>query len=903
METMGLTLAWCAIQVTIFASASALLYLSMRKRSPAARSTVLISSLLSVIVLTVLARSPWPRWVPADGLSAQERIDLSSGASNSPSVSELTEIAPLSQVQEHSTTMLFLENLWDEMKHAPVESETRASTLTWQTMMSGLFLTGFTCGLIRLFSGLVAVYRYRHRSVPVESKEMHRMMQQICTDLECRRIVQLRVSETVSSPATIGWRQPIILLPVEWEEWNSEERLAVIAHEVAHICRFDFPAWFAAQVGVVLHFYHPIVHWLAGKLRLEQELAADAAAARILGGNTQYLEVLAGMALRRDDRSMSWAARTFLPSHHTFIRRIEMLRRSKPLEIHYSLVGRGLLAALMLSVAVFAAGLRSPFEKVSLAEDVSRTSRIIPESSEPETQLVTYQHSDNAENLSLAYVPRDSVFVMALRPAKVLANPMFAPLRKALEEEDGVKQFFGVSPLEIKQLTLASLPQDGPRGNIAPSEPVVIVHFENEIEEQKVVDTWVRNASEEEFAGVSYYSSETHRRFLAIPNSKTAIFVDNVGALRRFLAAGPRGATEANWSEQWQLANEADAALLIDVERLRPGMNDIHPNDPASAIMNSVAPLWKDGDRTLLWMNLDQDLSLSGRIFCRPGTEANVEQTLQASVVLTRNGLSALRERASTSGEKNTIVVLNFADLADEMLDEMKITSHENEVHFDVTVNEKVNELVAMLLPAVREARTAAKRTQSMNNMKQIGLAMHNYHDVHKRLPPAVVMGPDGKTPHSWRVELLPYLDQAELYNEYRMNEPWDSEHNKTILERIPLVFRCPQDDHFSTNTSYYVFTGKGTAFEDPEGQRFRDFTDGLSNTLLVVESKKAVPWTKPEDIPIDLDKDLPKFGGYYRGGFNALLCDGSVRFISENIDKEVLKLLIQRNDGKQIPR
>jgi hypothetical protein len=141
------------------------------------------------------------------------------------------------------------------------------------------------------------------------------------------------------------------------------------------------------------------------------------------------------------------------------------------------------------------------------------------------------------------------------------------------------------------------------------------------------------------------------------------------------------------------------------------------------------------------------------------------------------------------------------------------------------------------------------------------------------------------------------------------MTEPWDSEHNKKLLEKIPPMLRCPMEDQFTTNTSYFALTGKGTVFDDNvkrggiSGIRFADITDGSSNTIMVVESKKAVPWTKPEDIPIDLEKDIPKFGGWYPGGYIGLFCDGSVKFLSSEIDQKLLKAAISRNGGEPVQR
>jgi hypothetical protein len=189
----------------------------------------------------------------------------------------------------------------------------------------------------------------------------------------------------------------------------------------------------------------------------------------------------------------------------------------------------------------------------------------------------------------------------------------------------------------------------------------------------------------------------------------------------------------------------------------------------------------------------------------------------------------------------------------------------------------------------------------STNNLKQIALAMHNYNATYGHFPAAVVMGPDGKTPHSWRVAILPFLEQNELFKAYKMDEPWDSPNNKKVLEKMPRVYNAAPSQP-STMSSYYVLSGTDTAFPGERGIAITDITDGSSNTILAVEAKPTIPWTKPEDLEYDPKKPLPKFGGYFPEGFNAALCDGSVRFIANSIAEQTMRALITRNGGEVFP-
>jgi serine/threonine protein kinase len=218
-------------------------------------------------------------------------------------------------------------------------------------------------------------------------------------------------------------------------------------------------------------------------------------------------------------------------------------------------------------------------------------------------------------------------------------------------------------------------------------------------------------------------------------------------------------------------------------------------------------------------------------------------------------------------------------------------------------------ELMGLQVPAVESARSAAKRAMSNNNLKQLGLAAHNFQSATGFFPQHAIFSKDGKPLLSWRVAILPYLQQTTLFSKFKLAEPWDSPHNLALLKYMPLVYMPPEDKPGSVpyTTFYQCFVGTksrvGPAFEpDPAFRlRYGGCPDGTPGTLLFVEAGVAVPWTKPEDIPFDADKPLPQLGGIFSDGTVAGFLDGSVRFLTRDLDEELVRGLITRNGGELI--
>jgi hypothetical protein len=188
----------------------------------------------------------------------------------------------------------------------------------------------------------------------------------------------------------------------------------------------------------------------------------------------------------------------------------------------------------------------------------------------------------------------------------------------------------------------------------------------------------------------------------------------------------------------------------------------------------------------------------------------------------------------------------------------------------------------------------------SANNLKQIGLAGHNYHDVNGRLANNIT-SKGGKPLLSWRVLLLPYIEETPLYNQFKLDEPWDSDHNKKLIEKMPKLYAPVRVKAEPGQTFYRGFTGPGTAFEMNKKLRLADITDGTSNTAWVVEAGEPAVWTKPDDLPFDPNKNLPKLGGLFDGEFNVLTMDGAVHRAKKDFDPKVFKALVTRAGGEVI--
>ena len=225
--------------------------------------------------------------------------------------------------------------------------------------------------------------------------------------------------------------------------------------------------------------------------------------------------------------------------------------------------------------------------------------------------------------------------------------------------------------------------------------------------------------------------------------------------------------------------------------------------------------------------------------------------------------------------------------------------------------------LPALLLPAIQAARESARRVQSMNNLKMVGLALHNHSDTYRVLPAANSLGhsmsadgvlPEGAEGLSWRVHLLPFMEGAYLYEQFHLDGPWDRPHNKNLIPQMPAIYQSSSFNLEPGMTPYVALLNppgdderRNTIFGDGRSRTgFAQIPDGLSNTIVVVEAHpdQAVVWTKPEDLVYDPNNPLAGLEGARPGGFNVLFMDASVQFISNDIDPQTFHAMVFRDDA-----
>ncbi|MBL9124201.1 MAG: DUF1559 domain-containing protein [Planctomycetaceae bacterium] len=907
----------CVFRVTLFTLVGAAIHLVLGRRGPAAAAWGAGAALFGAGAITLLSLGPWPaalripipgnRPAPTAGSPGQVAMPTELPVRAAPGAQVLGGERPplLGDTPRATTTEAPSPTAWYEA----------LADWPWGYLLAGVLLAGTLFALSRLLVGLLAIRSCRRRARAIDDRELRSLADDISARLGLARSCELAVSSEVSSPATVGWRRPLVLFPADWPSWTDTERRAVLAHELAHVRRGDYPTWVAALAIRAIHIYHPLVHWLVARLRLQQEMAADALAMPLAGGRHEYLLTLARMTLDYDGR-LAGPARAFLPSSGTLFRRIEMLsNQQSEVSVRRSFTGGTRLAtfALLAICALLIVAFRGPANEVAAEPLLSGN--------------LTTMNLDFTD-LHLDGISGEVGLVATLRPAELFSTPEFrdrltmTPLRVAA----------ALTPEQVACLTVAS----SPPGSVARTLPELPLATDQAVLVMKAPVDWraLFAASQADAVarpladGAESFEFKNFPEYAAYAPSKRLLYVAHkaTGRIPELIDKGPRKVSTP-WQEALLREVASPLVLVVPGQTVRgiPAGAAITVNRNAQT--NTLEGSLTTGDPV---MNSVGALAVGLKLGVMT-TRRAPDQGLLIKLIY-ENEQAA--EQAQAKGEPQLKLAAAVLDMAVQqfakagaglppaakpadaeiqktrrMFETMRrfcagyqLTRQDDQL--EITTDVEFAQLTDVP-QAVDAGRTAAARQRSMNHLKQIMLAMHNLHDLKGGFPAAAIQSADGKPLLSWRVALLPLLEQEALYKQFHLDEPWDSEHNKKLLDKMPDVYRATTapGEPQATTTSVLALVGTHAALEPGRPRKLREITDGTSNTITVIEMKTNIPWTKPEDLPFDPSKDLPKIEGYHPGGggtgFVAGFADGHVRFVSPNVDAELLKKLMTI-DGRE---
>ena len=529
--------------------------------------------------------------------------------------------------------------------------------------------------------------------------------------------------------------------------------------------------------------------------------------------------------------------------------------------------------------------------------------------------------SVEAGPIELAYLPENAELVFYARPADLFKSGFVSPLTQMPGFAQGLGQMkndlgFDVTEIDsvtagVANLVATALPlmMGGPGGppGAPPDQAALMakmfggknsVSVLRTVSDQDIVPFLTkRGATQKTIGGATVYvvpspSPEIPPMAVYVADAKTFVFASEDGmeaTLKR---------SSSVTRDEFQFVSRSSHVVIAFASPLLAGMSGSIPQLPETApppvIQLVDAVRGKIGGAGIsISAGSDLQLTISSSLTeessdAATGLTATIELAKQMAPFAMGSAppafqpvLQKMVESLSASSEATTLKVT--AEVPFELI---------NAIQSDPTI-----------LGAIAAGQQAANQTQTSNNLKQVALAMHNFHDVYQHFPAADGNGLSGAEAKglSWRVHMLPYLDNNGLYQKFHFDEPWDSEHNKSLLPLMPAVFKVNGVEEPGM-TTMHIFTGDKTAFPEGKAPSIRDITDGTSNTIMAVIAgpETAQPWTKPGGLPFDEQDPLAALGTI-GDVLNLVLMDGSAFSMPAPLDPSTIKLMIQPADGTPV--
>ncbi len=430
--------------------------------------------------------------------------------------------------------------------------------------------------------------------------------------------------------------------------------------------------------------------------------------------------------------------------------------------------------------------------------------------------------------------------------------------------------------------------------------PGIVVRCSNKIDQPAVLSrlSVLKDTETPKIGGLNSHRM-TSGILIVFPDPKTMLLGSESSLSTMLEKRAKSGETKARFEK---LYPSCDIAVALNMEPLQE-----HVPDVLGPVPIPIATLIQSITSVAASVDIVGTSESVVHIDVNTADDSNAQQ-LNA---MANGGFQMLKAQTlGTAARDNSPAAEQLSEVLSTLLDSVEIEAEGTRVLLNMPKPENpklfidgITPAVGEILKGVRGSREVAERRKQMNPLKQLGLAFHNYHDSYGGFP-------SFEGPHSdqaigkglsWRVHLLPFLEESALYEEFHLDEPWDSEHNKTLIERMPTIFECDGVEK-PGHTALHVFTGEETPFGSGEPIKIFQITDGTSITIMVVAAgaDTADVWTKPSGLefnPEDPKKALGKIGEQ----FLILLCDGSVRFVRRDIDDQTLSHLIQHADGNPL--
>jgi hypothetical protein len=517
------------------------------------------------------------------------------------------------------------------------------------------------------------------------------------------------------------------------------------------------------------------------------------------------------------------------------------------------------------------------------------------------TKGTTQVAAPAARSIDLTYVQPDSFAVAVLHPRAFFVAPELELFPREIITAAVMKET-GIDPATIERAVISFANLQPPR------EPTfaIAAYFSQPLDPTKALAPIKGRAKESKLGDKTYWVDGATRLSFTMPDSRTLVVAPEP-VLRQLLTGKAADTPTAQLLKRTDFS--AHSVSVVSLDAIRNQIN---------ALVAQAPPLPPQFQQFLKIPELVSSLEIRAQFGGSPDFEwifhARDEQSAVQLERLINQGVAMGKEmflaqmsqqfKGDDPVEKATAQYMRR--LAEHFAGMVKPARSGARVTFAVDTQggwAMAGILVSLLLPAVQAAREAARRTQSINNMRQISLGILTYENAHRTYPPRAIFDKQGKPLLSWRVAILPYLEENNLSREFRLDEPWDSEHNKKLIAKMPAIYGNPNLP-IPGKTTYLAPVDGDAILASDKGTRIRDVVDGTSQTVLLLEvdADRAIEWTRPDDYEVDPKQPLAGVGHLRAGGmFSAAFADGSVRSLSAAMDPQTFLSLVKKSDGRAV--